>query len=331
MTSMQSGVRRVVIATLLVLALVAVVQWRATAREAQASADFPPTGQLIATGSRRVHVQVLGDNGPDLVLLHGASGSLREFTFDLAHQLKDRYRVILLDRPGLGWTDRASARFGGSLNRNAESPADQAAMLQEAADALGVTNPIILGHSFGGAVALAWTLSRPKGTAALVMVSGVSQPWPGELDWQYRIMDTTLGNLIVPPLVSALAPGSLVRSSAESIFWPQQMPEGYLAHIGPDLTLRRQTFRANAQQINSLRPHVVEMSKRYSELTLPVEILHGTADEIVPIHIHSEPLAQQIDGAVLTRLEGVGHMPHQVATDAVVAAIDRAAARAGLR
>jgi pimeloyl-ACP methyl ester carboxylesterase len=64
---------------------------------------------------------------------------------------------------------------------------------------------------------------------------------------------------------------------------------------------------------------------------MPVEIVHGTADDVVPIHIHSEPLANQIPGAVLTRLDGIGHMPHHSAPEAVKAAIHRAAARAGLR
>ncbi|MGZ2257822.1 alpha/beta fold hydrolase [Roseobacter sp. A03A-229] len=318
------------IATLICLVAIVAVQWRAAAREARTAEAFPPSGQLIADETREVHAKVMGE-GPDLVLIHGASGSLREFTFALADRLKDRYRVILLDRPGLGWTDRASSRVEGLLNRAAESPAEQAAMLQAAADALDVQNPIVLGHSFGGAVAMAWALSRPEETAAVVMVAGVSQPWPGELDWQYRIMDTALGDLLIPPLVSAFTPDSLIRSNVDSIFAPQTMPDGYLDHIGPRLALRRQTFRANAQQINSLRPHVVEMSKRYEGLAMPIEILHGTADEIVPMQIHSEPLSRQVPGAVLTRLEGVGHMPQHVAPDEVEAAIDRAAARAGLR
>ena len=90
-------------------------------------------------------------------------------------------------------------------------------------------------------------------------------------------------------------------------------------------------MRANAQQVNRLRPHVVEMSARYPTLPMPVEIVHGTADTIVPLQIHSEPLSKQIPGAVLTRLEGIGHMPHHADPQAVSDAIDRAAARAGLR
>ena len=112
---------------------------------------------------------------------------------------------------------------------------------------------------------------------------------------------------------------------------PQNVPDGYIAHFGPELTLRRTTMRANAQQVNSLRPYVVEIKERYPGLNLPVEILHGTEDTIVPLAIHSEPLSRQIPGAVLTRMEGIGHTPHHADPQAVVDAIDRVAARAGLR
>ena len=63
----------------------------------------------------------------------------------------------------------------------------------------------------------------------------------------------------------------------------------------------------------------------------PWLFVHGTADDTVGLTLHSEKLVQQIPAATLTRLDGIGHMPHQVAQEDVIAAIDRAAARAGLR
>ena len=66
-------------------------------------------------------------------------------------------------------------------------------------------------------------------------------------------------------------------------------------------------------------------------LRMPVEIVHGDADETVPLEVHSIPLSKQLRRANLTVLDGVGHMPHHVRPEATVAAIDRAAARAGLR
>ena len=123
----------------------------------------------------------------------------------------------------------------------------------------------------------------------------------------------------------------MVQSSIEAIFAPQTAPEGYAEHIGTGLTLRRSASRANAQQVHQLRPHVVEMAAQYDRLTMPVEIIHGDADTIVPMHIHAEELIKDIPNGALTRLPGMGHMPHHADPQAVVDTIDRAATRAGLR
>jgi pimeloyl-ACP methyl ester carboxylesterase len=237
--------------------------------------------------------------------------------------------VIVFDRPGLGWSTRPRA-LRGILTTEAETPRQQARILRQAADRLGVQNPIVLGHSYGGAVAMAWALEHPD-TAAAVMVGAVSHPWPGDLHWQYPLNGSLLGGALFVPLVTAFVSRSYVDSVIGSIFEPQAAPEGYAEHVAPLLSLRRSSLRANARQVNGLRPHIVEMSEDYPALSLPIEIVHGDADEIVPLSIHSEPLAERVQSARLTVLEGVGHMPHHVAEDDVVAAIDRAAERAGLR
>ena len=315
---------------LLIAALtVAAVQWRAYQREARARVATPPVGQILDIDGVKVHAQVMGE-GPDLVMIHGASGNLRDFTFSFAERLTDHYRVVLFDRPGLGWTDRLPG-YGGAWNNDAEPPQAQAELLQKAADALDVKNPIVLGHSYGGAVALAWGLSRPEDTAALVLVSGVSEPWPGGLGWLYTVTGSTLGSALFIPVVTAFAPKRLVTASVDAIFAPQKAPEGYTKHIGPGLTLRRDSTRANAQQVNSLLPRIIEMRQDYDRLTMPVEAVHGDKDNIVPLDIHSAPLMEDLPNGNLTVLEGVGHMPHHADPQAVEDAIDRAATRAGLR
>ena len=315
--------------TTFVLAFIIVVQWRAGVREASASTTYPPQGRVIDVDGTPVHVLIAG-SGPDLVLLHGASGNVRDWTFDFTDRVSDRYRVIMFDRPGLGWTGRLPNK-SGPWNTRAETPMEQAELLQKAAAIVGIERPIVVGHSFGGAVAMAWALRQPEETAAVVMLGAVSNPWPGDLGWTYTVTGSALGGAIVAPVASAFVPQSYISKSVESIFKPQPAPEGYADAVGAALVLRRESLRANAQQVNSLRPHIVKMSKRYEGLSLPLEIVHGDADTIVPLSIHSEPLSKQVIGANLTVLEGVGHMPHHANPDAVEDAIDRAAARAGLR
>lgn len=322
--------KKVLIGALSAVALLTSCAGLAAKREQTAEDTHPPVGQFVEVDGTRVHVWVDG-TGPDLVLIHGAGGNLRDFTFDLAGRLTDRYRVIAFDRPGLGYTERLPG-YGGLGETDGESPLEQAALLQKAATQLGVRRPIVLGHSFGGAVALAWGLNAPETTSALVLLGAVSNPWPGELGTFYDITGSALGGAAAVPLITALAPSARVERGVSSVFTPQDPPEGYTSYIGAPLTLRRESLRANGQQVLTLRPHIVEMSKRYrTELTLPVEIVHGGADTTVPLDVHSEPLSRQLTNARLTVLPGIGHMPHHAASQTTLAAIDRAAARAGLR
>lgn len=301
------------------------------ARAIAAEREYPPEGQFINVNGRQVHAVVRGQ-GPDVVLIHGAGGNAREFTFSFMDRLTDRYRVIVFDRPGLGYTDRAAAQYEGAFTTTAEGPEEQAAMLQAAAAQLGADKPIVLGHSYGGSVALAWALNFPDNTAGVVNLAGPSHPWPGDLGAYYKVNGSALGGAIVPPLIAAFATDQRIEDAIEGIFTPQPVPEGYVDHIGGPLTIRPASFRANARQVNTLRPHIVAMAPRYaSELTMPIEILHGDADTTVPLDIHSVPLKAAVPQANLTVLKGVGHMPHHAAQDQVEAAIDRIAQQLGLR
>ncbi len=314
---------------LLGLALVALVQWRVTAREAAVEAEFPPSGQFIDVDGTRIHLNITGQ-GPDIVLIHGASGSLRDFTFDLVPLLEKQYRVIAVDRPGMGRSERPPG-YGGAWNTASEPPALQARLLQAAVEQVGATSPVVIGHSYGGAIALSWALEHPDRTRGLVLLGAASNPWPGDLGLLYRLNSTRFGSLVAIPLITAFTPHTVIQNTLSQIFAPQQPPDGYMDHFGPDMTLRRSTMRANAQQVNGLKPHITTMAGQYDQLRLPVEILHGTEDVTVPIDIHSIPLSRQIPTARLTKLEGVGHMPHHAMPEAVGEAIARVIARADLR
>lgn len=299
----------------------ALLDARASDREAVAEARYPPVGRLLEVDGVGVHVHVQGA-GPDLVMLHGASGNLRDYTFALADDLAGRYRVIAFDRPGLGWSEV----FDGH-----EDPRAQARLLRRAAQALGVRRPVVVGHSYGGAVALAWALEAPEDTAALVILAGASHPWEGGLGLTQTLPATALGRWVVVPVVTAFATPRRVDNVLENVFDPQPVPEGYAEHIGAGLSLRRGQLVHNAEQVSTLKDFLQEMAPLYPGLPMPVEIVHGDADRTVGLEIHGRRLEEDVPGARLTVLEGVGHMPQHAAPQTVIDAIDRAAARAGLR
>lgn len=330
MTWTELALKILLPATVLLVGCGAYVDKRADTREQATEEAYPPIGQMLMVDGTPVHAVVQGQ-GPDLVLIHGASGNARDFTFDFIDRLTDRYRVIVFDRPGLGYTGRIDAAVNNPDGARAETPSEQAILLEAAARQLGVKNAIVLGQSYGGAVALAWGLERPDTAAALVLVSSVSTPWETDLGGWYALMDSPLGPNVVAPLVSAFAPDSSADSVLENIFTPQQPPEGYADYVGVGLTVRRETLISNANQVNSLLGYITQLQPYYETYTLPIEAVHGDADEVVPYALHAEGLEDRLSTLNMTKLQGIGHMPHHAAPGAVVAAIDRAAARSGLR
>lgn len=298
----------------LALVLTALTAWRVTARGAALAAQFPPAGQFVQVDGIKVHAIVAGQ-GPDVVLIHGASGNARDVTLALQADLARSFRVTAFDRPGLGWSDPIKD----------DSLRGQAIHLARAAAALRITDPVVVGQSYGGSVALAWALHAPLKPKSLVLISAPSMPWPGKLDIWYRITDTALGRAIALPLAAAFVPERVVDASIVGVFAPDKVPQGYAQAIAAPLALRLGSLGVNAAQVNALRDQLVAMEPLYAGLTLPVELLHGTADTIVPLAIHSDPLSALLPDARLTTLEGTGHMPHFSRRREVLAAITRAA------
>lgn len=296
------------------LGLAGVTHWRASAREAAAEAAFPPTGQFLTVDGLRLHYEIAG-NGPDLVMIHGASGSLRDLTFALRDRLTDRFRVIVVDRPGLGHSEALP-----ETSLRAQARHIKAGLAQ-----LGVTDPIVLGQSYGGSVALAWALEG--GPRALVLVGSPSLPWPGKLDIWYRITSNPVGRALAIPLAAAFVPESYVRNATTAVFAPDPVPAGYDSFMGAPMIIRRGALASNTAQVNALRAELVTMEPRYPNLTLPVELIHGSADTIVPLEIHSGPLSKILPNVTLTVIPGAGHMPHHSDPEVVIDAILRAALR----
>lgn len=303
---------------------------RLQARETRAASAFPALGRLVPVGAGVIHAETIlpggsgqsPGHGRDVVLIHGASGNTRDFTFALGGALAARgYRVTAFDRPGLGWSS--------DMGLAGLAPAGQARAIAEAARTLGIRAPIVLGQSYGASVALAWGLDAAEilRPSALVLVSGAALPWEGGLGLRYDLLSSRLGLAAALPLATAFTTQTRIAREIAAIFAPEPVPPGYGAHIGAELTLRRAVMRVNLLQVARLKLHLQTMAPRYPDLHLPVEMVHGTADGIVPPQIHAAPLLGILPDATLDMIEGAGHMPHHTRADRVIAAIARAAGR----
>ena len=273
-------------------------------------------------------IAVVQGQGPDFWwwLIHGANGKYcaRFHLPELAGAHGGRV-------PGWSPLDRHRDLATQTLSVGRKAPLDQAAILRAAAKAFGGGGqPIVLVHFLFrvAPVAMAWALQAPDDVAGLTLLAPAVYPWPGELGLWYQLSSSWLGQNVVLPLVANLAPRGAVKRSLEGVFAPNPVPDGYLEHLGFDLTLRASQLSLNAKQVDSLKGYIEAMSPGYPALEIPIEIVHGEEDTTVGISYHSQRMADTLDNANLTILPGVGHMPHHARPQDVADAIRRTHTRA---
>lgn len=287
-------------------------------RNKRAFEQTPPEGKFLNIDGAKLHYILRGqisDPKPVLVLIHGAGSNLREWTFSLVDKVSNDFTVVAFDRPGHGYSE--------TLHSKGESLSEQAALFDKVLAKLGIERAIVAGHSYGGAVALAWTLNHPQRVAGTLAISGVSNPWPGGIDALYKLNGGTFTGPLVSNSIAAIVPQQRIISGFNSVFLPQSAPAGYAEYMGVDLAVRASQLRANGRQVNTMRPHIVKMSKRYGEIRTPVEIIHGTADTTVPATIHADVLSKQIPHSNYQRIEGMGHGAQQLAHPEILDALKR--------
>jgi pimeloyl-ACP methyl ester carboxylesterase len=282
----------------------------------EAAAATPGPGTIVTVDGVPIHLVRMGRGRP-IILIHGASGNLRDMTFRLAPALASDFEVIAVDRPGHGLS---GVTPGGGVSINA-----QAALIRGAMAEIGVERPIVVGHSYGGSVALAWAVDAPETLSALVLLAAPSQTWEGGLGLMTDLLASSVTGPVLAQTFSRVVTQGFAERTLAGVFAPQAPPPGYLDHLDLDLVLQPASLRENARQLDTLKQELRPMIPDYPKLPMPIELVHGEADTTVGLEIHSAVFARQVPHARLTRLPGIGHMLHQVATENVVARIKVAA------
>lgn len=282
---------------------------------------YPPAGRFVPVADGRLHVvekipPAGTPAGPTVVFLHGAAANLRDHDNALVERLARRYRVLLVDRPGHGWSSPAKGP-------DADSPRGQAAVIREGLQRVGVTSVLLVGHSWGGSAALAYALDFPQDLAGLVLLAPVTFPWAGGTAWYYDLGAARFAGSVFAH-VFALPAGLLLTPVAlQIVFAPNQPPPDYLTRAGARLALRPSEFLANAREVTGLKAFVTTQSTRYDRLAVPTFIISGAADAVVPPAVHARPFERASRQVTLFLLRDVGHMPHHAAPDAVAGLIEQ--------
>jgi pimeloyl-ACP methyl ester carboxylesterase len=278
---------------------------------------YPPTGRFINVAGERLHVVEIGPRdavGPPIVLIHGASSNLGTMRVPLGDLLAKNHRVIMIDRPGHGWSTRDDLKNS--------SPAMQAKMIDEALGKLGIEKAIVVVHSLAGALGALMALDYPQRVAGLVILAGVAYPWPGGVGFYNSVVTTpVIGPLLAYTITLPLGL-LLAEPGTRSVFLPQTMPDGYVEQSAIPLVLRPRAFLANAWDLVTLKQAVIAQAPRYGKIKVPTLVITGDTDATVSPVIHSKHLAETVPGAKLIVLPGVGHMVQNAAPDLIVTEIE---------
>ena len=301
----------------LAIAALAVLTARLTER---VEADVPPIGAFVEIDGHRLHHRASGPEGaPAIVLLHGASAHLGDFETTLRPALEDRFRVIAFDRPGSGWSEPVDGAAG--------EPGRQAALVAAALERLGVERAVWIGHSWGGAVALAAAVERPDAVAGAALLAAPTAPWDGPpLPWPLRLgavpgLRFAFSRTLVTP-IGRHSLADLLRDS----FRPETAPEPierYERATGAALGITPERFVATARDMVGLSPALARLAPRLAEIEPPLLLVYGERDPAMPPARHARPLAEAAREAELIVLPGAGHLVHHTRTAEVARAIAR--------
>ena len=259
----------------------------------------PPSGSFVDLGGAKIHYADRG-SGPPVVLIHGLSGTGRNFTHSLSEHLERDFRVLVVDRPGAGHSTRRQSSPPGPLG--------DADVVASFIRTLGLERPILVGHSLGGAVALATAIRHPELIGALALVAPLTHPQdtPPTVFRGLTLVSGPFRHVLAWTLATPIT--VLVRPMAlKVIFAPEPVPPDFGTAGGGYLALRPEQLVGASADLLALTEDLPWLLDRYRSLRLPVGILHGTGDRILDPLVHSRGMADQLPHLQLELVAG-GHM-----------------------
>ena len=285
-------------------------------RAKKAEQDNPPAGRFLEVDGVRLHYVERGSGEP-LVLLHGNGSMIQDFeSSGLVDLAAKNYRVIIIDRPGFGHSSRP---------RNVIwTPDAQAQLIKRALERLGVSQAIVLGHSWGASVAVALALKFPELVRGLVLASGYYYPTlrPDVVALStpaVPVVGDVLGHTLSPIISRLMWPLMMAK-----IFGPRSAPAKF-GQFPKEMALRPSQIRASAAESALMIPDAFHFEDKYADLKMPVVIIAGEDDRLIDIDKQSARLHSDVSQSAFHRVPKTGHMIHQTATGEVMAAINEVA------
>jgi len=266
---------------------------------------------FVVVDHLRVHYIATG-SGRTVVMIHGNAGNVEDFEFGTVKLLAPEYRVVAIDRPGHGRSDRPAAK-AATLEYQAE-------LFHQTLSHLGILRPILVGHSWGAALALAYALNYPDDVSGLVLLAPAAYPDGGESRFlRFATRQPLIGDLSIV-LGKPLLGRTILKQALAQAFYPQPVPNSYFK-TACALWLGRKQVKAYIEDESALNNSLKGMSQRYSEIRVPVVIVTGDKDKIVSANENAYRLHSKISGSQLIELKNTGHEIPQTHPESIYSSV----------
>jgi pimeloyl-ACP methyl ester carboxylesterase len=246
----------------------------------------------------RVLFADLGSGEPAVVFIHGLGGQWRNWLANLPAVAAQR-RTIALDLPGFGSSAMPQERIS--------IPA-YARVVDALCDRLGLEQVVLVGNSMGGFVAAELAITNPARVERLVLVDAAGLV-PTRAETLQTVAFLWVSMLLSAKLTAALPTISKRPGLRNAVL-------GRIAHepwsLPPDLVYYGLLLGEHPGVHDALRASVSYLSSAWSdrlaEIRCPTAVIWGSADRLIPVR-HAVEFGRLIDGAVVSIIEGVGHIP----------------------
>jgi pimeloyl-ACP methyl ester carboxylesterase len=266
---------------------------------------------FVTVDSLRVHYIESGA-GRAVVMIHGNAGGVEDFEFGEVELLSREYRVVAIDRAGHGKSDRPRGK--------AATLEYQASLLHQTLAHLGITQPVLVGHSWGGALALAYALKYPAEVSAMVLLAPAAYADDSGNGFLSVVIRTPLVGELSLLLGKLMLGRRMLKRALAKAFYPQVVPDRYLKLASSWLSQRQ--LRSYLEDELALNDSLQKMSKRYSEINIPVVIVTGDEDKIVSPKENAYRLQAALPQSRLMELKDVGHEIPQTHPESIYAALE---------
>lgn len=265
-----------------------------------------PAGDLADRDSRfteingiQVHYKLAGEGEPAVLLLHGFGASVFSWR-DVLKPLAEYRKVVAFDRPAFGLTERPLKWQG----ENPYSMEAQVNLTLGLMDELGLERAILIGHSAGGAVAVETALAAPDRIAGLVLVAPALEGY-GLKPWARVLLNLPQVRRLGPLLVRAIASRGtdlLNRAWYDQDTLSQEVAAGYKKPLQADNWDRALWEYTRASES-------VSQYGRLDDLTMPVLVITGDSDQVVPPE--KSRAAAKVLGVEAVVFANCGHLPQE--------------------